>query len=208
MITIPGQLAIRTIVGRNGDFNVGRLTTSIGEFVVKDPQLDQYREGKYDGQFVVTEIKPSSYSHRGRFVMEVRAHLGGMTLDDLDTLTQEDTDALDDRERDPIEEDVQQTVSKPASTSVTKPKPTVQDDMTPFGMEKAVETPADTPSASADEVLFGTLWPLGPVVKIDPTVGRQLIRDQSKRLGELGYELDFRSQQWSLKEDAEAGQTV
>jgi len=65
MITIPGQLAIRTIVGRNGDFNVGRLTTSIGEFVVKDPQLDQYQEGKYDGQFVVTEIKPSSYSHRG-----------------------------------------------------------------------------------------------------------------------------------------------
>ncbi|MCQ4231998.1 DUF3275 family protein, partial [Pseudomonas stutzeri] len=84
----------------------------------------------------------------------------------------------------------------------------VQDDMTPFGMEKAVETPADTPSASADEVLFGTLWPLGPVVKIDPTVGRQLIRDQSKRLGELGYELDFRSQQWSLKEDAEAGQPM
>jgi len=25
MITIPGQLAIKTIHGRNGDFNVGRL---------------------------------------------------------------------------------------------------------------------------------------------------------------------------------------
>src|SRR3546814_7532050 len=33
MITIPGQLAIKTIHGRNGDFNVGRLATSIGEFV-------------------------------------------------------------------------------------------------------------------------------------------------------------------------------
>ena len=32
MITIPGQLAIKTIHGRNGDFNVGRLATSIGEF--------------------------------------------------------------------------------------------------------------------------------------------------------------------------------
>ena len=49
MITIPGQLAIKTIHGRNGDFNVGRLATSIGEFVVKNAELDQYAEGKYDG---------------------------------------------------------------------------------------------------------------------------------------------------------------
>lgn len=34
MINIPGQLAIRTISGRNGEFNVRRL--SIGEFVIKD----------------------------------------------------------------------------------------------------------------------------------------------------------------------------
>lgn len=34
MITLPGQLAIKTIHGRNGDFNVGRLSTSIGEFVI------------------------------------------------------------------------------------------------------------------------------------------------------------------------------
>ncbi len=42
MISIPGQLAIKTIHGRNGDFNVGRLATSIGEFVVKNAELDQY----------------------------------------------------------------------------------------------------------------------------------------------------------------------
>ena len=36
MITLPGQLAIKTIHGRNGDFNVGRLATSIGEFVIKN----------------------------------------------------------------------------------------------------------------------------------------------------------------------------
>ncbi|WP_156357497.1 MULTISPECIES: DUF3275 family protein, partial [Pseudomonas syringae group] len=33
MINLPGYLAIRTISGRNGAFNVGRLSTSIGEFV-------------------------------------------------------------------------------------------------------------------------------------------------------------------------------
>ena len=51
MINIPGQLAIRTISGRNGEFNVGRLSTSIGEFVIKDALLDQYDEGKYRGDF-------------------------------------------------------------------------------------------------------------------------------------------------------------
>lgn len=205
MITIPGQLAIRTITGRNGDFNVGRLVTSIGEFVVKDAQLDQYKEGKYDGQFVVTEIKPSGYHHGGRFVMEVRAHLGDMTLDELDSLTQEETDALDDRERDPIEEDVPTTPPVPTKANANKPRPNDSDDMTPFGMGKP-SLPASKPSD--DEILFGSLWPLGPVVKIDPTVSRQLIRDQSKRLGELGYVLDFRSQQWSLNSESEAGKNV
>jgi hypothetical protein len=37
MISIAGQLAIRTITGRNGPFNVGRLVTSIGEFVIMTP---------------------------------------------------------------------------------------------------------------------------------------------------------------------------
>ena len=75
MITIPGQLAIKTIHGRNGDFNVGRLATSIGEFVVKNAELDQYREGKYDGDFVIVEIRPSTYNANGRMVIEIRAHL-------------------------------------------------------------------------------------------------------------------------------------
>ncbi len=39
MISITGQLAIRTISGRLGLFNVGRLSTSIGEFTIKDALL-------------------------------------------------------------------------------------------------------------------------------------------------------------------------
>jgi len=45
MIKIPGRLSVKTIHGRNGPFNVGRLATSLGEFTVKDPQLDQFSEG-------------------------------------------------------------------------------------------------------------------------------------------------------------------
>ncbi len=50
MIKIPGHLAIRTIQGRNGAFNVGRLSTSIGEFVIKDAVLEQHVEGKITGK--------------------------------------------------------------------------------------------------------------------------------------------------------------
>ncbi|KPZ17713.1 DEAD/DEAH box helicase [Pseudomonas amygdali pv. ulmi] len=75
MINLPGYLAIRTINGRNGEFNVGRLSTSIGEFVIKDALLDQYPEGKYRGDFAITEIRPSYYTNGGRLVVEIRARL-------------------------------------------------------------------------------------------------------------------------------------
>ena len=62
MITIEGNLAIRTIAGRHGDFNVAKLATSIGDFVIKDALLDQYVEGRYQGQFAISKIKPSYYT--------------------------------------------------------------------------------------------------------------------------------------------------
>lgn len=48
-IVVPGQLTLRTIRGKNGPFTVGRLATHLGTFEVKDPELEQYPEGKYDG---------------------------------------------------------------------------------------------------------------------------------------------------------------
>ena len=51
LITIPGQLAIKTIHGRNGDFSVGRLATSIGEFVLKNRTRPIFREGKVRRRF-------------------------------------------------------------------------------------------------------------------------------------------------------------
>ncbi len=52
-IVVSGQLSIRTIHGRNGPFCVGYLVTPIGNFAVKDAELEQYPEGKYDGEFVI-----------------------------------------------------------------------------------------------------------------------------------------------------------
>src|SRR3546814_4010239 len=101
------QTCALPIYGRIGDFNVGRLATSIGEFVVKNAELDQYREGKYDGDFVIVEIRPSTYNANGRMVIEIRAHLGGMTLSNIDALSRGDARRLSPQEVDPIDEEAQ-----------------------------------------------------------------------------------------------------
>lgn len=196
MITIPGQLAIKTIHGRNGDFNVGRLSTSVTEFVVKNAELDQYKEGKYDGDFTITEIKPSMYYTGGRMVIEIRAHLAGMTLSSIDTLSRDEAHRLSPQEVDPIDEEAQVPApampsAKPKAKPRSKRDPLV--DTTPFGSETA--TPS--PSASAeDAALFGALWPLGEIVKLDATVDRRVLRQQRDRLDALGYTFEPLSQDW------------
>ncbi|MAY10356.1 MULTISPECIES: DUF3275 family protein [Gammaproteobacteria] len=198
MITLSGQLAIRTIHGRNGDFNVGRLATSIGEFVIKNAELDQYREGKYEGDFVITEIRPSTYNTSGRMVIEIRAHLGGMTLSNIDPLSTDEANRLSPQEVDPIDEEAQPPV--PTATATTDAKddkasshPLV--DTTPFGTT-APGTSAKPTVQDDDATLFGALWPLGDVVKLDATVDRRQLRQQRDRLGALGYEFAPLSQDW------------
>ena len=203
MITIPGQLAIKTIHGRNGDFNVGRLATSIGEFVVKNAELDQYREGKYDGDFAIVEIRPSTYNANGRMVIEIRALLGGMTLSAIDALSRDEARRLSPQEVDPIDEEAQ-APAPPAPKVPAKPKsrnprdPLV--DTTPFGSEPTVASPEVSPEAG-DAALFGALWPLGEIVKLDATVDRRVLRQQRDRLGALGYEFAPLSQDWHLAKD-------
>ena len=201
MISIDGELAIRTITGRNGRFNVGRLITKIGEFAVKDALLDQYDEGKYQGTFVITQISPSSWTASGRTVIEVRARLDSMTLDGMDDLSPAEAENLVHQVVDPLDEEQSAPAPRP-------PAPTA--DEAPFGMSPAELKPTKprtkpaAPAAvaeptAADEGLFGSIWPLGTEVKLDPTVDRQRMRDQIERLRSLGYELDFKNQVWARK---------
>jgi len=197
MIKIPGHLAIRTIQGRNGDFNVGRLSTSIGEFVIKDAVLEQHVEGRYRGEFVITEIRPSYYSSGGRLVVEVRARLDSMILDDLDALTAEDNARIDAQSPDPLEEE-RLVSSPPAKVRTPRPaRPTTAavDDEAPFGMPVGAGAIPD--ADGADQELFGTIWPLGDTVRLDSTVDRQRLRQQCRRLEQLGYTMDFKSQAWN-----------
>jgi len=198
MITIPGQLAIKTIHGRNGDFNVGRLATSIGEFVVKNAELDQYTEGKYEGDFVIAEIRPSTYSANGRMVIEIRALLGGMTLSNIDALSRDEARRLSPQEVDPIDEETQAPAPDTAKATAKSKSRSSRDplvDTTPFGSEPAAAASEDS---ADDAALFGALWPLGDVVKLDATVDRRVLRQQRDRLGVLGYEFAPLSQDWHL----------
>ena len=200
MITIPGQLAIKTIHGRNGDFNVGRLATSIGEFVVKNAELDQYTEGKYEGDFAIVEIRPSTYNANGRMVIEIRAVLGGMTLSAIDALSRDEAHRLSPQEVDPIDEEAQ-APAPATSRAQAKAKPrSPRDpliDTTPFGEAPAVTSPEASADAD-DAALFGVLWPLSDSVKLDATVDRRVLREQRDRLGALGYEFAPLSQDWHL----------
>jgi len=203
-VNVPGQLAIKTIHGRNGDFNVGRLTTPIGEFVTKNAELEQYKEGKYDGDFNIVSIRPSMYFSAGRMVIEMRATLGGMTLSSIESLTKDEAHRLSPQEVDPIDEEAQPsavaTPEPPAEQVPTEPSPDPLIDTTPFSVESFSRAePAANDAADADATLFGPLWPIGALVKLDATVDRRVLRQQRDRLDKLGYEFEPRSQDWHLK---------
>lgn len=200
MITIPGQLAIKTIHGRNGDFNVGRLATSIGEFTVKNPELDQYPEGKYDGEFSIANIHPSTYHASGRMVIEIRAALGGMTLSTIDRLTRDEAHRIAAHEVDPIDEEAQAPrlppAEPPAATTAVSAQPDPLVDTTPFGVGTPSKAKRKADEEQSDSVLFGALWPLTEIIKLDATVDRRVLRQQRDRLDALGYEFKPLSQDW------------
>ena len=186
MLKLTGTLTIKTINGRNGPFNVGRLLAEEGEFAVKEPLLDQYEEGRYQGEFGVSRIYPSYYLAGGRIVVEVRAHLETMALAGIEELAPDDAAPM--QEPDPMEEAPQAGTSRPVPA--TEP------------VEPPAEIPAAGPQESSDEVLFGSLWPLGPSVKLDPTVDRKAFRAQRDRLKALGYRFQAVGQVWNREPDA------
>ena len=104
-IVVPGQLTLRTIRGKNGPFTVGRLATHLGTFEVKDPELEQYPEGKYDGEFIIRYIFPKSYPVGGGMRFEIRASLDGMTLNGIDKLSRDEARSFATQDVDPLDEE-------------------------------------------------------------------------------------------------------
>jgi hypothetical protein len=199
-IVVPGQLTLRTIRGKNGPFTVGRLTTHFGVFEVKDPELEQYPEGKYDGEFVIRYIFPKSYPVGGGMRFEIRASLDGMTLNGIDKLSRDEARSFATQDVDPLDEELgTQPAATPAKPAPVQASADPLVDTTPFGVDAPTPAAAAAPGSpeEGDAALFGILWPLGESVKLDSTIDRRALRAQIARLGELGYALDFKTQEWS-----------
>lgn len=224
-IQIPGTLVIKTITGRYGDFNTAKLSTSIGEFVIKDAVLDQYTAGRYEGSFLIQQIKPSYYSTAGgTLIVEIRAYLESMSLDGFDATVTTDDEMI----QDPIEEEspqapslVPEPVEIETPTSKIPPAeistPSLEDKITFITVGDKTQKAQSKPQAQSpeempfgmtkeeleqqavpdpDKALFGLIWPLGQEVRLDATVDRLTQRSQVARLRELGYEMDIKSQMW------------
>ncbi|RMT33946.1 hypothetical protein ALP50_05572, partial [Pseudomonas syringae pv. spinaceae] len=112
----------------------------------------------------------------------------------------DEAERLSNNETDPLDEEAS------GGSSSTRPRPAIQttprrsvsaDSDAPFGMMRS-EPEKQVSTLEADAELFGTIWPIGRSVKLDTTVDRKRLRQQCFRLGELGYELDFKLQIWNL----------
>jgi hypothetical protein len=136
-------------------------------------------------------------------VIELRAHLGGMTLSDIDRLSKDDAHRLTPQEIDPIDEERQTpspatpvpSLAEPATRAASNPLV----DTTPFGAPAPTKpVPQGETGMQDDAALFGALWPLEPVVKLDATVHRRTLRQQRDRLTALGYTFAPLTQDWHL----------
>jgi hypothetical protein len=192
MIKLSGTLAIRSISGSRGPFNVGRLYTEIGEFAVKDSLIEEYEEGRYKGEFGISNIYPYSYMAGGRAVVEIRARLGSIALENIAELHTEDR--TQPAEPDPIEE-APAPAEKPAEPVVVT-APAAAEPEADAAVAEADEQSAEALFEQTMRNLFGETWPLTDKVKLDPTVDRGRFRQQRDALKELGYKFQPVGQAW------------
>ncbi len=184
MIRISGTLVVKEIKGANGRFCVGDLSTPEGDFKVKEPILDQFEEGRYEGEFVVERFYLSSYVWRGKSTTDIRAKVTEISLDIVD----EGTVAESQSEPDPLTTD-RATSSVPAQPAATPVAAPVLDQ--PEALDPAV--------LELSEVFgreLASLVAKREEVKLDPTVDRGQFRIQRDKLKELGYRFDAKTQAW------------
>lgn len=186
MIKLTGTLVIKEIKGANGKFCVGDLTTPEGDFKVKEPILDQFAEGRYEGEFTVDRFYLSSYVWRGKSTTDIRAKLVDINLSEAIEGEQETT---------PSEPDPIMTDARPLHESVEDAAPVPAAVLSEDG-------PQDPKYREMLDLLgselAGLAWDSKPI-KLDPTVDRAVFRRQRDMLKTLGYSFDAKEQQWHLK---------
>lgn len=202
MISVNGVLTVKQISGSNGKFCTGDLNCDLGEFKVKETILDQFEEGRYEGEFVIERFYLSSYIWRGKSTTDIRAKVTGIHLDLADEGAVEDAPM----EPDPI------TDSMPATESVDVKAAEVFANDNEGGSSSFMEEEAQTkstalcktvdsnPEVAALLAIFGDelsqLILTDMTVKLDPTIDRSLFREQRMILKERGYQFDAMAQTW------------
>jgi hypothetical protein len=218
MIKCIGTLRIKKIrQSRNGAFCIGDLSTDFGEFKVKDPMLDQFEEGEYQGKVWINEIYLAQYISYGKAVTELRARLHDLQIEKEDrkptrSNEQSDPDPIDEvatpqipRKPEPVPELVPEPVSEKRADWASVKGNKLGKSTTPGQPTEGVATttqkdvPAPT-SAEADLKLFGhelvALIEQRQIVKLDPTVDRMLLRSQAAALRSKGYAFESKQQTW------------
>lgn len=222
MISLPGRLSVKKIHGARGEFCVGDLVTEIGEFRVKSTILDQFDEGQYAGRFQVTRIYPNAYTYYGKMVVEIRAEIADLQLDD-DGVKDAQTPTVP-AEPDPLDERPAAApaeappADKPADLPTAPAADYAEPSESAAAESSAIESAQDEAGAPAepgtvttepaasvapdpDQELFGEeLYAAlceGTAVKLDPTVNRTRFRKQRDRLKARGFRFDATSQTWA-----------
>ena len=192
-IRIVGKIAVKSVSGKNGSFSVGDLSTGIGDFKVVDAILDQFEPGTYEGVFLVEQIYPHSWAWRGKVMIEVRAKLADIILSTHSDEVDQTSDAPP--VQDPIVEQ-QSTVRMP---------PIIQLPTVFVGTDEAENGTVLSPKQDDDLVnkLFGAdpetleiVLSGGEPITLDPTIDRELFRQQRDYLKASGYKFDPIGQIW------------
>jgi hypothetical protein len=216
-IRVRGTITIQRKNSARGAFNIGDLNTEIGEFEVKDSLIEEFEPGKYTGDFLIKWIAPDSFSWRGRVFVKNRATLEEILIDEADETAPAPSSPP---EPDPIESQSHQPAHAQASTSASNSTSAASVAPSPESAAPAPRQPRSSPregnanpvasapaaakpasDIAADEHLFGNeifaLLQRKELIKLDPSVDREMFRKQRDRLRTLGYAFDPKSQSWS-----------
>ena len=203
MQILDGTLTIEVIPGRRGDFCVGTLLTSIGEFKVKDAALDQFERGSYKGRFTVEKIYMESAKWRNGWFTNLMAKIA---LDGYQINEEEESPAAApsaQAEPDSIDDSVDSTPSAQAEPAIPDSEKSFHEPQAAESLKQALDWTANNPVNEPDEKLFGIeLYPLfkqrAKSIALDNTIDREQFRMQRDRLKVNGYRFDTKDQKWHL----------
>lgn len=173
MYKFKGTLVVRKILGKYGEFAIGSIQTPIGEFSVKQSELDEYEEGTYEGRFGISRIQTVSGGFgTNKLIIESRATLDTIHIDVIDEAPVKVI-----TEADPITEDNNVDFTKVEAST----KSSTNEDLQNLFNEQEIATIEQ-----------------GEQVTLDPTSDRGMLRQQQNYLKSNGWKFNMQEQAWHL----------